>query len=59
MICQHCGKATSVKINPERIERIKQLSKEGYTVREIAALVSCGFASVARILKASRPGGGG
>ena len=44
-------KPSGKKANTEKHERIKQLNKKGLTKEEIANAVSCGIATVYRVLK--------
>jgi DNA-directed RNA polymerase specialized sigma24 family protein len=52
MICPHCNKPIKLRISADDRKKILKLGKEGYSYRDIAAmLVHVSFSSVARILR--------
>lgn len=50
MICPHCGKHINNFVTAKQIIEMKCLRKQGYSLREIAAIVETSFSTVKRYL---------
>ena len=60
MICPHCGKPVPWKsIDAKKRKEILALSREGYSLRDIALKLNISFASAGRIIRESRKAKGG
>lgn len=56
MICPHCKKPVQWNVTDEAIKRAKKLQRDGYSLRDIAALLTqegyqVSFSSIARHLR--------
>lgn len=53
MICPHCNKPVPRGLTPEAKRKAIELSKEGYSTRDIQSILGgvISFSSVARLLK--------
>lgn len=54
MICPHCGESFSRTITSSQVETMLRYSKQGMSSREIALIVGCSFATVARVVRLAR-----
>jgi len=51
MICPHCQKPITFRVNDKQIKEIRKLSKEDYSLRDIEKLTGVSYSTIGRILK--------